>query len=114
MNFTEEILPCLNNNELCILKLKHFGLLARDIKCIHCNRDLLWTKHKKTKDGFAWKCQNTKCKNHKSARKRARASKLGFWHRRYKLTTRCWVHGNCRKKMRKIFCQLLRQLIENQ
>ena len=66
MNFTEEILPCLDNNELCILKLKQLGLLARDIKCIQCNRDLLWTKHKKAKDGFAWKCQNTKCKIHKN------------------------------------------------
>ena len=65
MDFTAEILPCLDNNELCILKLKQLGLLSRDIKCIQCNRDLLWTKHKKAEDGFARKYQNTKCKNHK-------------------------------------------------
>ena len=33
-----------------------------------------------------------------SSRKSTRAPNLGFWHRRYQLPTRCWIHGSCRKR----------------
>ena len=36
MNFNADVLPCLQNIEICIHKLKQLGLLNRDQRCPNC------------------------------------------------------------------------------
>ena len=58
MCFQTDILPYLQNYELCIQLLKNLGLLPRSLNCPICKNCLFWTRYKKFKDGFGWKCQN--------------------------------------------------------
>ena len=55
MNFYADVLPCLQNIEICIHKLKQLGLLNRNQRCPNCQEMCFWTKYSKSKDGWAWK-----------------------------------------------------------
>ena len=67
MNFNADVfLPCLQNIEICIHKLKQLGLLNRDQRCPNCQEMCFWTKYSKSKDGWAWKCQTKLCQNYKN------------------------------------------------
>ena len=66
MNFNANVLPCLQNIEICIHKLKQLGLLNRDQRCPNCQEMCFWTKYSKSKDGWAWKCQTKLCQNSKN------------------------------------------------
>ena len=66
MCFQTDILPYLQNYELCIQHLKNLGLLPRSLNCPICKNRLFWTRYKKVKDGFGWKCQNGNCAKFKS------------------------------------------------
>ena len=66
MNFNADVLPCLQNIEICIHKLKQLGLLNRDQRCPNCQGMSFWTKYSKSKDGWAWKCQTKLCHNYKN------------------------------------------------
>ena len=63
MNFNADVLPCLQNIEICIHKFKQLGLLNRDQRCPNCQEMCFWTKYLKSKDGWAWKCQTKLCQN---------------------------------------------------
>ena len=66
MNFNADVLPCLQNIEICIHKFKQLGLLNRDQRCPNCQEMCFWTKYLKSKDGWAWKCQTKLCQNYKN------------------------------------------------
>ena len=66
MNFNADVLPCLQNIEICIHKLKQLGLLNRDQRCPNCQEMCFWTKYSKSKDDWAWKCQTKLCQNYKN------------------------------------------------
>ena len=66
MNFNADVLPCLQNIEICIHKLKQLGLLNSDQRCPNCQEMCFWTKYSKSKDGWAWKCQTKLCQNYKN------------------------------------------------
>ena len=61
MCFQTDILPYIQNYELCIQHLKNLGLLPRSLNCPICKNCLFWSRYKKVKDGFGWKCQNGNC-----------------------------------------------------
>ena len=65
MNFNADVLPCLQNIEICIHKLKQLGLLNRDQRCPKCQEMCFWTKQSKSNDGWSWKCQTKLCQNYK-------------------------------------------------
>ena len=56
MCFQTDILPHLQNNELCIQRFKNLGILPRSLNCPMCKNRLFWTSYKKVKDGFGWNC----------------------------------------------------------
>ena len=66
MNFNADVLPCLQNIEICIHKLKQLELLNRNQRCPNCQEMCFWTKYSKSKDGWAWKCQTKLCQNYKN------------------------------------------------
>ena len=66
MNFNADVLPCLQNIEICIHKLKQLGLLNRDQRNPNCQEMCFWTKYSKSKDGWAWKYQTKLCQNYKN------------------------------------------------
>ena len=66
MNFNADVLPCLQNIEICIHKLKQLGLLNRDQRCPNCQEMCFRTKYSKSKDGWAWKCQTKLSQNYKN------------------------------------------------
>ena len=65
MSFQTEVLPFIQNTELCVRELKTMGLLARSLDCLECRNPMNWTKYAKSKDGFGWKCQNPACEKYK-------------------------------------------------
>ena len=66
MCFQTDILPYLQNNELCVQHFNNLGLLGRSLNCPTCKNRLFWTKYKKVNHGFDWKCQNGSCAKYKS------------------------------------------------
>ena len=52
MCFQTDILPYLQNYELCIQHLKNLGLLPRSLNCPICKNRLFWTRYKKSQRWF--------------------------------------------------------------
>ena len=88
--FKTVILPLLGEDCLQVINwLKQRKLLQRELKCPTCDQQMNWTKYAKTKDGFAWKCQNKYCIKYKSTI----TIRYGSFFTKSNLSLQSWVHA---------------------
>ena len=58
MRYDDLIINHLSSKEMCLTWLKDIGLIASEMKCHQCLRNMTWTETKDRSDGFKWVCYN--------------------------------------------------------
>ncbi|XP_042238728.1 uncharacterized protein LOC121877180 [Homarus americanus] len=88
--FQTDVLPLLCENPLPVINwLKQHGLLKHEMHCQSCHNRMNWTKHSRSKDGFAWKCQTRYCKKYKFTA----TIRTGSFFSKSHVTLQKWVHA---------------------
>ncbi len=89
--YTEVIQPLINEEDSQKV-IKHFQqkqLLANEMKCSHCHKNLNWTKHTRCTDKYIWRCRNKACE--KFSTKMSIRKKSFF--ENSNLSLKQWVHA---------------------
>ena len=72
-----------------IIWMKQHGLLRRELKCQHCDKNMKWTNRSVLQDKYAWKCQFKDCEKYQQYE----SIRKGSFFFRSKLSLQKWVEA---------------------